>query len=1310
MQIFGRAGRPQFDTSGHGVIITSHDKLAHYLKLLHAQLPVESALQARMADHLNAEICLGTVSSLQEGAVWLGYTYLYIRAARNPLAYGISPEARERDPDLFGWRLGLLRACARRLDAVRMVRFNPATGALDPTELGRIAASFYLGLGTIELFNDAAPEDKSERRLTPLATDAELLGALARSQDFENIKARDEEQDELAELLASAPLKVKGGLDGPGGKVNVLLQAYISGAQLKASALVSDLNFIAQSAGRVARGFFEIALSKGWIGLALKALTLSKMLEWRLWATSSPLRQVGGLPEEAYRRLEAKRTPRETLLDMSDAEAGALVSHPKLGAAVRAAARRLPAMLVELVAKPITRTVLRVELTLTADFDWAERAHGAVQPWYVWVEDFEDEHVYHKERLVLHRSKAREPQTLSFTIPLFEPLPAQYLVRVVSETFLGSETVVSLPLGGLALPSAGPAHTPLLALRPLPRAALGDAAFERLFKFEHFNPVQSQLFHATYQTDANVLVGAPTGSGKTVTAELAVLRLLRAHPGKKAIYIAPLKALVRERMADWRRKLVDTLGLKLVELTGDVSPDMHALRTADVLCTTPEKWDSVSRGWQSRGYVRDVGLVIIDEVHLLGEERGPVLEVIVSRMRFIASQGGAGGCRFVAMTSSLANAHDLADWLGVGEDGLFNFKPSVRPVPLEVHISGHAGKHYCPRMAAMNRPCYRAIIQHAPDKPTLVFVSSRRQTRLTALDLISYCSADERADQFVNMGHAELALALERVRDPALRHTLAFGVGIHHAGLGESDRTLCEELFVSGQILVLVSTSTLAWGVNFPAHLVVVKGTEFYDGKEKRYVDFPITDVLQMMGRAGRPQYDDHGVAVILVHEPKKNFYRKFLYEPFPVESCLHEQLHDHFNAEIAGGTITSKQDAVDYLTWTFFYRRLRNNPSYYHLADAEPSSLSAFLSELVEGTVAELEAAGCVLVEPDGLGLAPTPMGHVASFYYLKHSTVARFRAELGADDDGGAPPDLGVAALLRVLCDAAEFAELPVRHNEDQVNATLAASCPLPVDELALDAAHVKASLLLQCHIGRLPLPMSDYVTDTKGVLDQAVRVLQAMVDIAADAGSLPNTLGAMGLCQSLCQAAWQTTPQLLALPHFTPDLARRVGALDGGRCGYLAHLAERSDAELARALAPLAEPQRREVVRVLRSFPLVSVEPRLPAPADGSGGPAALTLEADAEGELTVMLRRTNRASERRIHAPLFPKPKGEGWWLALADGAELLALKRVSVGSESRAVVLQLVAPAERGEYEYTLLLISDCYVGFDQQIAVRVIVE
>lgn len=93
----------------------------------------------------------------------------------------------------------------------------------------------------------------------------------------------------------------------------------------------------------------------------------------------------------------------------------------------------------------------------------------------------------------------------------------------------------------------------------------------------------------------------------------------------------------------------------------------------------------------------------------------------------------------------------------------------------------------------------------------------------------------------------------ELIKDENLRHTIQFGVGMHHAGLAEDDRKIVEDLFVKKKIQVLVTTSTLAWGVNFPARLVIVKGTEYFDPKVRRYVDFPLTDLLQMMGRAGRP-------------------------------------------------------------------------------------------------------------------------------------------------------------------------------------------------------------------------------------------------------------------------------------------------------------------------------------------------------------------------------------------------------------------------------------------------------------------------
>lgn len=183
--------------------------------------------------------------------------------------------------------------------------------------------------------------------------------------------------------------------------------------------------------------------------------------------------------------------------------------------------------------------------------------------------------------------------------------------------------------------------------------------------------------------------------------------------------------------------------------------------------------------------------------------------------------------RFVGLSTALANAKDLGEWLGIPHSvGLFNFRPSVRPIPMSIYIQGFPGKHYCPRMATMNKPAYACILEHSPTKPVLVFVSSRRQTRLTALDLISYCASDDHPEQFLHLPEDEAAAIASTLRDSALRDTLVFGIGIHHAGLDKHDRDTVEALFVAGKIQVLVCTSTLAWGVNFPAHLVIVKGID----------------------------------------------------------------------------------------------------------------------------------------------------------------------------------------------------------------------------------------------------------------------------------------------------------------------------------------------------------------------------------------------------------------------------------------------------------------------------------------------------
>jgi activating signal cointegrator complex subunit 3 len=147
----------------------------------------------------------------------------------------------------------------------------------------------------------------------------------------------------------------------------------------------------------------------------------------------------------------------------------------------------------------------------------------------------------------------------------------------------------------------------------------------------------------------------------------------------------------------------------------------------------------------------------------------------------------------------------------------------------------------------MNKPCFAAIKEHSPTKPSLIFVASRRQTRLTAFDIISYAATDENPTMFLGCDDSYVESVAEKIQDDALRHTITFGIGLHHAGLSSHDRDVVERMYLSGDIKVLIATATLAWGVNLPAHLVIVKGTEYFDGKSSRYVDYPLTDVCLRM-------------------------------------------------------------------------------------------------------------------------------------------------------------------------------------------------------------------------------------------------------------------------------------------------------------------------------------------------------------------------------------------------------------------------------------------------------------------------------
>ncbi|KAG0650299.1 Meiotically up-regulated 81 [Hyphodiscus hymeniophilus] len=1285
LQIFGRAGRPQFQDTGIGMICTTQDKLPHYLQAVTAQVPIESRFSKHLVDNLNAEIGLGTVTSVPEAVQWLGYSYLFVRMQRNPLTYGIDWAEIRDDPTLVQRRRQLIIQAARTLQQSQMIIFNETTEELRSKDVGRIASQFYILHTSIQIFNTM---------MQPMATEADVLKMIAMSGEFDNIQSRDTEAKELTKLKEEAsPCDVAEGIDTPHAKTNILLQSYISRANLEDFALANDSNYVAQQAARICRALFMIALNRRWGHQCLVLLSLCKSIEKRIWVFQHPLHQFD-IPKPVLNQLDSKDAVSiETLREMDSAEIGSLVHNHGAGKTISKIIDNFPTISIEAEIAPLNRDVLRIRLYLTPDFRWNDRHHGTSESYWIWVENSETSEIFHHEFFILNRRKLYDDHELNFTIPLSDPLPTQIYVRAVSDRWLGAETVHAISFQHLIRPDTESVYTDLLNLQPLPITALKNPALEELYgeRFQFFNPMQTQLFHTLYHTPANVLLGSPTGSGKTIACELAMWWAFREKPGSKVVYIAPMKALVRERVKDWGVRLTRELGLKLVELTGDNTPDTRTIRDADIIITTPEKWDGISRSWQTRGYVKQVSLVIIDEIHLLGLDRGPILEIIVSRMNYIAAQS-KGSVRLMGMSTACANAMDLGNWLGVKE-GLFNFRHSVRPVPLEIFIDGFPEvRGFCPLMQSMNRPTFLAIKTHSPDKPVIVFVASRRQTRLTAKDLINFCGMEDNPRRFVKMSEEDLQLNLSRVHDDALKEALSFGIGLHHAGLVESDRSLAEELFANNKIQILVATSTLAWGVNLPAHLVVVKGTQYFDAKIEGYKDMDLTDVLQMLGRAGRPQFDTSGIARIFTQDSKKAFYKHFLHTGFPVESSLHLVLDNHLGAEVSAETISTKQDALDYLTWTFFFRRLHKNPSYYgleisaeeHNTIAAQQMANEYMITMVDKSLSSLAESKCISIEPNG-DVDSTPLGKIMSYYYLSHLTIRHLVSH--------AKRSATFADVLSWMCAATEYDELPVRHNEDLINAELAKNLPIPTsafDNLPMWDPHVKAFLLLQAHMSRIDLPISDYVGDQTSVLDQAIRVMQASIDVLTELGYLSSVLQMITLMQCIKSARWPTDFPLSILPGVSTDTPSNT-SLPTTLQALTAQSQKVYESTLSALRLPMTTSQRFQ--KAALQLPNLSI-----------------SLQNLTALSLSVVLTRKNAYTERngKVFAPRFPKSQTEGWFVVLCreESDEIVALKRVGIavggrGNLSARAEIKLPEDGKGGFDEgrrFDVLVVSDAYPG------------
>ncbi|SGZ50263.1 CIC11C00000000239 [Sungouiella intermedia] len=1176
LQMLGRAGRPRYDSSGEGVIITAQEELQYYLAILNQQLPIESQLMSRLADNLNAEVVLGSVTSREDAIEWLGQTYLYIRMLSAPKLYQVGIEYAD-DGALYWKRADLVHSALVLLQQHKLVMYDAETGDVQPTELGKIAAHFYISYPTMGAYN-------TELKLW--MSEMDVLRIFAGSGEFKYVPVRQEEKMEVSKLADKCPIPIKENASDPLAKINVLLQTYISRLRLEGFALMADMVYVTQSAGRLLRAIHQICLKKKWAKLTLITLELCKFVERRMWNTNSPFRQFGELASaEIIRATEASHLPFISYFDLSGAE-------------------------------------------LAEAINFKGHTHKTVE--------------------------------IDFFVPIADPLAPAYYVTFTSEKWLNSQWRIPVKMFNMKIPKKPSSPTDLLDVQTVPIEALKNEVMSATFDFSYFNGLQSQCFRSLWETSQNIFIGAPKGSGKTACAELAILNAWRLNK-QRILYLQPSQELVDRQLKIWKRKFSSlTEPAKVIsKLTGDATADARILSRSHLVLATPSQFDVVSRRWRQRKAIQTLDLIVADDLQLLGSGfSGVAYEVVLSRLRFIAAHLERE-IRFVALSMPLLYGREIGEWLGCSKSSIFNFNPSKRIRSIqEIRLQPYSDlknlntlAHSCANFLKTTSSC-------------LVFVPTRSNglelaSRLLELSSVNFVKYEEKLD-----------LLIEKVEDATLKHTLRKGVGIYQENMSIRDKLVTERAFEQGLIRLLIATRATAVYAPHSTNVVIygTQGNEILQSS-----DYSITELLEMVG-----------------YSP----LLEILNSPLPLESNLSFSLHDPFMHEIAARTFRSQQDCVDWITFTLFYRRLAQNPSFYSLVDVTHLGISEYLSDLVENTLNDLSEAGLIEIEDEKdseeseeseEAITPLNGAMISSHYDVTYTSMKNF---------GELSGKARLRNIIEAVTSAGEFDDLPARANEYNTLASIASKVPFKLtSDSDFDSPHVKAFLLLQAHLSRIPVKGSlEY--DQHKLLGSVLKLVNACVDTLSSEGHL-NALTAMDLSQMIVQGMWNKESPVRQIPHVNEQMLQRAKKYNVETIYDIMSLEddERDD------FLQLSEVELHDVADFVNSFPNIDVRYEL----DVESG-----VVANEPKSITVIIDRDEEMDDLTVASLRFPFSKTEGWWIVVGDSEtrQLYAIKKTQVKDESQSITLEFTIP-NPGHHKITLWCMCDSYIDADKEMEFEV---